>query len=120
MSGLERSVANLCGAALAAHKTFFARRLCGGRERGARCACPRIFTEKDRIEQICVRDGRITFLVFREEKLRSHLEKAENVSFLARYGYPVSDRTREDIFSVKSQNCPARTETIIYSAYSIK
>lgn len=120
MSGLERSVANLCGAALAGIKPS-SLAVCAEGARGELDALARAFSPKKiRIEQICVRDGRITYLVFREEKLRSHLEKAENVSFLARYGYPVSDRTREDIFSVKSQNCPARTETIIYSAYSIK
>ncbi len=98
MSGLERSVANLCGAALAGIKPS-SLAVCAEGARGELDALARAFSPKKiRIEQICVRDGRITFLVFREEKLRSHLEKAENVSFLARYGYPVGSLEKSLFF----------------------
>lgn len=86
---LEISLANLCGAAMAGIKPA-SLAVCGAEEVSALDAYAQMFVQKGiRIETLSERRGKITYLVFREEKLRAHLARAECAAFLARYGYPV-------------------------------
>lgn len=91
---LEMSLADLCGTAMAGIKPS-AMAVCAEEERGALAAYAHVFSRKGiRIEPLGLRAGKITYLVFREGKLRAHLLREENAAFLARYGYPADFEAR--------------------------
>lgn len=85
---LEKSLACLCGAAMAGIKpsSLAVCRRSDGRELAQYA---RAFQKKGiRIEPLAVRGGKIIYLVFRENKLREHLLREDSMRFLQRYGYP--------------------------------
>lgn len=84
----ECSVAWHCGASMAGIKPA-SLAVCGEGSLGELAAFREQFLRKGIRTEILARKGsRITYLVFREEKLRAHLGEAENAAFLARCGYP--------------------------------
>ena len=85
---LEISLANLCGAAMAGIKPA-SLAVCDAGERDTLAAYARMFLRKGiSIAALCEKRGRLSYLVYRENKLREHLAIGENAAFLAAYGYP--------------------------------
>ncbi len=84
----EASLAQHCGAAMAGIKPA-SLAVCGAGRAAELAAFREAFAGKGiRAEILLKRGGRITYLVFREEKLRAHLSRTENAAFLAAFGYP--------------------------------
>ncbi len=89
MSNLERNVANFCGAAMAGIKPA-SLAVCGPGEREELLSFSEIFRKKGiRIELLGTKNGKLTYLAFRENKLKDHLALRENAAFLRKFGYPV-------------------------------
>ena len=91
MSRFERSVAVLCGAAMAGIRPA-ALAVCDACERSEFENCREVFPKKGiRFEVLATNGEKITYLVFREAKLREQLALAENAEFLAQFGYPAGN-----------------------------
>ncbi|HJB93669.1 MAG TPA: DUF3793 family protein [Candidatus Borkfalkia stercoripullorum] len=88
---LEISLASLCGAAMAGIKPS-SLAVCGEESGEALAAYAHMFARKGiSILPLCKKRGKITYLVYRESKLRAHLCAEDSAAFLAAYGYPVGN-----------------------------
>ena len=120
MSRLERSLAGLCGAAMAGIKPA-SLAVCGGEEAEELYAKRRVFAEKGiRIEPLRTEKDKIVYLVFRENKLREQLTGEENAAFLRRYGYPAGFEERLAFLRLRLQSRCFPHEIGVFLGYPLE